>query len=103
MEGGLELLNQPWHTFSDRKIAFGPTVLENILQEALLNKDSLHTPWLCSDQEKRKALHFPPASAIKHWLSSYPFYRYVTPPKATDFIAANYGTITDASLFFVVK
>lgn len=44
--------------FMIRKIFFGPMVLENILQVALLNKDSLLKSWLLTDQEQKKGSSF---------------------------------------------
>lgn len=72
-----------------RKTFLGLTILENILQVALLNKDSLLKSWLLTDQGKKRhfIFHLPvplnTGSELTTFISVSPH------PKATDFTAAN--------------
>ena len=66
----------PSTNFMIRKMFFGLMVLENILQVALLNKDSLLPSWLLTDREK-KAFHCLSANSIKPWLSTHHFPKYI--------------------------
>lgn len=67
-------------SFMIRKIFFGLMVLENILQVALLNKDSAQILAAYRPGMKKKADHFPSATTIKPWLSNPHFHKYITPP-----------------------
>lgn len=65
-------LDGPQCKFHDQENILWSDGSGNLLQVALLNKDSLLESWLFADQEKKKGISFSICQSIKHWLSPHP-------------------------------